>query len=217
MKRMLITALALLLLFSAVFVFAEESGWLDTDRIRDFFIRLNERPGGKLWVGGFVFLSLSLDLFLPVPSSIVMAFSGKFLGPLLGGGVSFVAAMLSAMTGYFLCRYGGRKVYEKVAGKDESEDRIRRWFERRGVFAIVLSRPVPMLTEILSCLAGLSKMRFQTFWWAAFWGTLPVCFLYAYVGSRGEIDDPWPALLISLIVPALGWFFARRVKGGENA
>jgi hypothetical protein len=36
------------------------------------------------------------------------------------------------------------------------------------------------------------------------------------VGSRGEAGSPWPAVWVSLLVPAAGWLLARRLGGGRK-
>ena len=154
---------------------------------------------------------LTIDLLLPVPSSIVMALSGKLLGTWWGGAASFAGAMLAAAIGYGACRRWGESAFRRLIGGADRE-RVRAWFQRYGVYAIILSRPVPMLTEILSCLAGLSAMRARTFFGAAVLGTLPICFVYSYVGSRGSLTDPWPAIWIALAIPAAGWLLVRWLK-----
>ncbi|MHC4885625.1 MAG: TVP38/TMEM64 family protein, partial [Planctomycetota bacterium] len=175
---------------------------------------LRSSSTGRLITAAAVVGLLVVDILLPIPSSIVMALSGKLLGCLLGGTVAFVGAMAAALIGFFACRWGGHRVFDRLVGEADST-RVRVWFERWGVYAIVISRPVPMLTEILSCLAGLSSVPPRTFCLASLLGTLPVAFVYGYVGSRGSIADPLPAILVSLLVPAAGWFVTRRIKKAD--
>jgi uncharacterized membrane protein YdjX (TVP38/TMEM64 family) len=148
-----------------------------------------------------------------------MTLSGKFLGFLLGSVVAFTGAMLAAWIGFFACRIGGKKLFIRLIGEKDIS-RFRTWFEKYGIFAIILSRPVPMLTEILSCLAGLSQVSPLTFTLAAICGTLPICFVYSYFGHISSIFNPWPAVWVALAIPALGWgvirFLNRKKKDNTS-
>ncbi|MCF8345650.1 MAG: VTT domain-containing protein [Bacteroidales bacterium] len=158
---------------------------------------------------------LVLDLFLPIPSSFVMILSGKLLGFALGGLIAFLGAILSAMLGYTICRIGGHKMYFKLNGAGDSR-KIEEWFEKYGLLAIIISRPIPMLTEILSCLAGLSKIQFKNFLLASALGTLPICFVYSYFGDIASTSNPLVALWIALIIPAIGWIVVKNIKRGKH-
>jgi uncharacterized membrane protein YdjX (TVP38/TMEM64 family) len=210
-KKLLLIALGLLAVFSVLYVLAEHAGYTDPAYVRGLVQGVRSSRGGLAAVAALVVVLLAVDLLLPVPSSVVMLLSGAFLGLWLGALVSFVGAMLAALLGFYACRLGGRSAFERLVGAGE-EQRITDWFRRRGVLAVILSRPVPMLTEILSCLAGLSELRGRTFIAAAALGTLPVCLVYAWAGSRGGAGAPWTAVWVSLLAPATGWLVARRVQ-----
>jgi uncharacterized membrane protein YdjX (TVP38/TMEM64 family) len=86
------------------------------------------------------------------------------------------------------------------------------WFKKYGVYAIIISRPIPMLTEILSCTAGLYHFPVRSFLAASVLGTLPICFVYSYFGNQGSITNPWPLVCVAVVVPALGWLVAYFIK-----
>ncbi len=211
MKKFILVALMMLAVFAALFLIAEELGYTDATFVQEKIQTLHDSPNGKWVVAMAVVVLLGVDLVLPVPSSLVMAASGMFLGSVLGGVVASVGAMLAALLGYGLCRLYGQRAMRKLVSEEEITG-VTTWFDEYGVIAIIISRPVPMLTEVLSCLAGLSGLRFSVFMGAAALGTLPICFIYSYVGSLGDMTDPWPMVGIALVVPALGWIIARRVK-----
>jgi uncharacterized membrane protein YdjX (TVP38/TMEM64 family) len=216
MKRIWLTVVAMLVFCSALFVAAEQAGWLAPAVTEQFLARLHASPRGQVGVALAVAGLLAVDVLLPIPSSLVMALAGKLLGPVTGGLAACLGAGLSAAIGYGACRWGGERAFRRLVG-DRDTARLRAWFERYGVYAIVLSRPVPMLTEILSCLAGLAAMPVRPFALAAALGTVPICFVYSYVGSRGDLRDPWPAIWIALVIPALGWLFVRRLHRPPTA
>jgi uncharacterized membrane protein YdjX (TVP38/TMEM64 family) len=207
----MITLIFLLVFFALLFLLAEHYGFLQEELYKDLLLQIRFSKGGQLLVAGCVIVLLFIDILLPVPSSIVMALSGKFLGPWWGALASFTGAMLAAWAGYLACRHGGDRLFKKLKG-DEDTRRVSVWFEQYGIYALVLSRPVPMLTEILSCLAGLTYFKFTTFSMASALGTLPVCLVYSVAGNAGSITDPWPVIWVSLAIPAAGWCFVRYLK-----
>ncbi len=208
MKRIWITIFLMLTVFSLCFGLADHAGWTDPAFVQRQLAALHASPLGMWLAIGSILVLLGGDIILPTPSSIVMIASGKLLGPWLGGTVSFAGAMASALIGYGLCRWGGERVFQRLVGEQDIS-RLRRWFERYGIYAIILSRPVPMLTEILSCLAGLSAFRLRPYLGAVVLGTLPICFVYSVAGTRSEITDPWPAIWLALALPAAGWLLVR--------
>ena len=197
--------------FSVMFIWADRNGWMEPEYIENAIRTAHDSYSGQITVAAAVIILLIADILLPVPSSIVMAVSGKFLGPWLGGTVSFTGAMLAAWIAFMACRLGGHRIFLKLVGEKDNA-RITDWFNEYGVLAIIISRPIPMLTEILSCIAGMSDMSLRKFTFASILGTLPICFIYSFVGSCGELTDPWPAIWVSLIIPAAGWLVANRLK-----
>ncbi len=208
MKRLCLIALGLLALFSAMYVLAEQCGYLDEESARTWLLALGQnRPLGALVVIGL----LVVDLALPVPSSVVMLAAGHLLGFALGAAAAFTGSMLAALIGFYACRLGGQAWFRRLSGAEEA-GHVARWFRDWGVLAIILSRPIPMLTEILSCLAGLSDLRVRTFVLANILGHLPLSLVYAWAGARSREHAPWVTVWVALIIPALGWLVARRVK-----
>lgn len=210
MKRFMTIAIVLFVFFTLMFLLAEHMGWLNEALVREKMTVLRDQPGGWWLLFGGIVLLLATDLLLPIPSSIIMTLSGSLLGFWAGGLASFFGAMLSAFFGFYACRLGRERLFKRLVGEQDLE-RIGVWFEQRGVFAIIISRAVPMLTEILSCLAGLSAMRSRAFFLASLLGTLPVCLVYSFFGHLGTPENPWPALCAAFLLPIPAWLFARRL------
>jgi uncharacterized membrane protein YdjX (TVP38/TMEM64 family) len=210
--RILLLAVAFGTLFAATFAAAAALGYADSAVWQGWLDGVRASTGGRAAAAAAIVAMLVVDLVVPVPSSVVMTAAGALLGPWLGALVSFVGALAAACVGFWACRVGGRGVARRLVGEADLE-RTRGWFERWGVYAIVVSRPIPMLTEVLSCLAGLTSLPFRTFLAASALGTAPICVVYAIAGSRGSVTDPLPLVVVALAVPAVGWFVARRVKG----
>lgn len=152
---------------------------------------------------------LSIDLLLPVPSSLVMIASGALFGVGWGGCVSLAGSLIGNYIGFEVARTFGRAATERWIG-DTQLRRMEQVFERHGAAAIVASRPVPVLMETLSVAAGLSNMRRTTFLISSLTGTIPIVFLYAYAGDRSlSAGTVFPAALVLIAVVAAGWAIAR--------
>ncbi len=74
---------------------------------------------------------LAADLFLPIPSSLIMVLSGAVFGVLWGSLFSLVGSIGGEWLGFELVRRYGRRASSKMVG-DEELERLGRVFERHG-------------------------------------------------------------------------------------
>lgn len=216
MKRVFLIVISLIAIFSSLFIIAEHFSYTDEAYVRERIGALHESPGGAWIAAGVIVGLLWIDLLLPVPSSVVMTVSGMIFGLWTGALVSFVGATGAAVIGFFACRRGGHAMFKRLIADDDIRA-IDRWFQSWGAAAIILSRPVPMMTEVLSCLAGLSDLKTRTFLVAATLGHIPVAIVYAWAGARGGLNNPTLAAAVALGIPAAGWLVVRRMKRTETA
>jgi uncharacterized membrane protein YdjX (TVP38/TMEM64 family) len=162
-------------------------------------------PGSALIIFGL----LTVDLLVPVPSSVVMILSGAIFGVVPGGCLSLVGSFAGNYLGFELARRYGRRAANRFVGAVQL-DRLQQTFSGHGALAVVVSRPLPIMMETLSVVAGLSGMRRSTFVGASVAGTTPVAFVYAYAGSRAITEGTIvPAIVILITVVAAGWLLAR--------
>ncbi|MES0488922.1 MAG: VTT domain-containing protein [Leptospirales bacterium] len=205
MKTFISIAVGLFFLFSFSFIIFESMGYTDEKYVSDFLEDILGAKGGVWKLSLSAVLLLTSDLFLPVPSSVVMTLLGHLLGFTLAAVVNVIGGLGSAVLGFYLTRRFGNKVFHKVVG-DKDTARIEKFFESYGIWAILLSRSVPMLTEVISCLAGLSDMSFRRFLLASIAGLLPISIVYAWAGSYsqngGGLEIP---ILIAFVIPGLGF------------
>ena len=161
------------------------------------------------WLIGITLLVA--DLFLPIPSTIVMSALGWLYGPFTGGLVSSTGLLLSAQLAYQLSRHLGRPIASRLSG-EESLTAAAAWFSRTGGACIALSRCLPVLSEAIACLAGLSRFPPRDFLAASLLGASPAGFAFAYIGHLGRADSN-AATALSALVPVLLWFAYRRISG----
>lgn len=149
------------------------------------------------------------DLVLPVPTTGVMAALGVVYGPVLGGAIATGGAMLAALVAYLVGRLLGRPAVHALMGAEATRDG-EVLFARSGGWIVALSRWVPVLSEVMACIAGLSRMPLRQFLVAASCGAVPLGFAFAGIGHVGA-DAPALTIVLSALLPAALWPFARRL------
>ena len=143
------------------------------------------------------------DLVLPIPATGVFAALGSVYGVAVGALVGAAGSTLSAALGYAAARWGGAPLARRLADKEELE-RFHGFFDRWGGWAIVLSRALPILPEVMAILAGLAGMRPGRFAAAVLIGTIPTAALYAWLGHISR-DAPWWGMAAAVLLPVLIW------------
>ena len=147
------------------------------------------------------------DLFLPIPATGVMSAAGYVYGSWIGGIISVTGSFLSGMLAFALCRAFGHRAALWLAGEKGLAENAA-MFRRGGPWLIALSRWLPILPEVIACLAGLTQMRTQMFIAALLCGTVPMGFCYAAVGSMFTREPAW-ALGLSVALPVFLWLAVR--------
>ncbi|MFO7897594.1 MAG: VTT domain-containing protein [Planctomycetota bacterium] len=156
------------------------------------------------------------DLVLPVPATGVMAALGAVYGLVPGAAVGAVGSALAGLLGYGLARLAGRRGIRYIASADEVE-RFRSMFDRWGGAAVIVSRVLPILPEVMCVLAGLARMSFARFVTALLLGTIPVALLFAALGGASR-NQPWYGVLVAVLIPLLLWpIFLHIVRRVERA
>ena len=133
---------------------------------------------------------LAADVLLPVPSSVVMVLSGAAFGVFWGALLALDGSMLGEWLGFEMVRRFGRRASGVIAGDDELSE-LNDFFERHGAVAVMVTRPLPMVMETMSLVAGLSKMPRRTFLMASLVGTAPIVVIYAYAGAVSRQAAAW--------------------------
>ena len=158
------------------------------------------------WAAGIGLLAA--DLVLPVPGTVVMSALGYVYGVAIGGLVASVGSITAGLLGYGVGRFIGEKAARKWLG-DTDFEKGRLLFARGGGWMVAVSRSLPILPEAISCTAGLVRMPFGRFLVSLICGSLPVGYLFAWIGVAGRETPGW-ALVFSLLAPAVLWLAAKK-------
>jgi len=180
------------------------------DRLTRFFedgkaIDYLKEYGQYAWA--IAILLLVMDLFLPLPGTIIMSALGFIYGPVIGGLLASLGSLTSGVVAYGLCRSVGEKNAIKILGNQDYE-KGHKLFNQKGGWIVAISRWLPILPEAIACIAGLNRMNFKKFIIALFCGSIPLGFVFAYVGYYG-ITHPAMAIILSAVLPALLWTIAQ--------
>ena len=139
---------------------------------------------------------LTIDILLPVPSSLVGTLLGARLGFWGGFASTWAGLMVGNMLGYGLARFAAI--------------RLRKWlpeFPAKTTLAFVfLSRPVPVVAEAMSLTAGATRMALLPYFSACAAGNL----VYAMVlAGNGAALVPkalvGPGLIVPMLLPVIAW------------
>ncbi|MDX6574234.1 MAG: hypothetical protein QOE96_187 [Blastocatellia bacterium] len=186
----------------------------------------------RLGYAGVVLLMAIESACIPLPSEIIMPFSGYLVSKgefnlWLVGLAGAVGCVLGSLVAYWVGMYGGRPFVEKY-GKyllvsRHDLDLADRWFARFGEVIVFASRLLPAIRTFIAFPAGVARMDIKKFVIYTFAGSLPWCIGLAYVGQRlGEKWDKDPTLknlfhrfdfIIGIIVAlAAAWWIWRHIK-----
>lgn len=165
---------------------------------------------GGVWAAILGVGLLVADVLLPVPSSLVMVAHGAAFDVLKGTLLSLAGSTGAAMCGFWLGRRGGRLLERCVP----TEERARADYllDRWGTLAIIVTRPVPLLAEMVAIIAGASRMGWGRTAAAAAAGALPLALLYALMGaSIAHFASTALMFVLVLLVAGLFWMVSQWV------
>jgi uncharacterized membrane protein YdjX (TVP38/TMEM64 family) len=151
---------------------------------------------------------LVADIAIPIPTTSVVAALGIVYGPILGALIGTVGAMTAAAAGWTIGRFLGRPVAAYLVG--DALEGGEKLFARHGGWIVALSRWAPVLPEVVSAVAGVSRMPFGVFMAAALCGVAPFCLVFAIVGHLGA-DWPVITLVVSAVAPFILWCLAKKL------
>ena len=147
---------------------------------------------------------LVTDLFLPIPSSLVMIANGALFGIVLGTILSLLGNLGAALTGFSLGRWGSSLLPRFVSPKQRRQG--NRLLEKWGALAIIVTRPVPLLAETTVIMAGTSTMSWKNMGLATILGSFPGAIIYAWTGATATSFDN-SLLMFGLVLLIAGGFW----------
>jgi uncharacterized membrane protein YdjX (TVP38/TMEM64 family) len=154
---------------------------------------------------------LVADIFLPIPTTLIITVMGQKYGPILGGLIGTLGSFSAGVIAYGLTRMLGPRFARCLLA--EELETAERFFTVKGAFAVACSRWLPLLPEAISCMAGLARMPFGKYCLALLSGSVPMCFAYAALARTS--DNEIIPLIISILLPIPIWWIAARLLRGQ--
>lgn len=186
-KKGLYIKIGIILICAAIYFFVQpvkigiNQAWtmlrmLNVDVARNYILSFD------IWAPIVSFLLMVFQsLIIPLPAFIITFANAGLFGWIRGAVLSWSSAMAGAALCFFIAKYYGRSVVEKLTSKF-ALDSIDVFFKKYGKFAILIARLLPFVSfDIVSYAAGLTSMSFWSFFWATGLGQLPATIVYSYV------------------------------------
>lgn len=158
---------------------------------------------------------LVADSVLPVASSAVMVSLGALYGPAGGIALALVGRLGCFLAGFAVGRWTGGRLLRAVpaAPRRNAEELLA----RRGAFAVVMTRPLPILGDTVAILSGASRMSWRTGAVAGTIGSLPEAVAYAVAGALAASSVHGAVVWSAFIVVAGAfWLAAGHAARGEQ-
>ncbi len=155
---------------------------------------------------------LTLDIFLPVPSSILSTAAGAMLGFKAGLVVSTAGMSLGCLLAY-LCgrRFGLPLVRRMVSDRDLQE--VSAQFRRGAEWTLATTRPVPVLAEASAMVAGLFAVPFWKYMGITGLANLGISAVYCTVGANAlQTRSFLLAFVGSVALPAFAIVLTRTMR-----
>lgn len=197
--------------------------------IIDFLAGVVTQTIDVLGYPGVFFLMLIESCGVPMPSEIIMPFSGFLVaeGKMNFWAVSFVGALANlagSLIAYWIGRKGGRVLIEKygkyfLISKNDL-DMADRWFAKFGNMTAFFGRLLPVVRTYISFPAGIAKMDIKRFSLYTFAGALPWSMLFTWLGVKmgsnwGQIREKlhnFDLSVLILVVIGVVWYVWRHLK-----
>ncbi len=134
-----------------------------------------------------IFISFMLMVFqsiaAPIPAFFITFANAAIFGWKFGAFLSWSSAMAGAILCFYIARFLGRGVAEKLATKFALNE-VEVFFDRYGNYTILIARLLPFVPfDPISYAAGLTSMSAWSFIWATGVGQLPATIIYSYIGG----------------------------------
>jgi len=151
--------------------------------------------------GGYAGIALLMGIesaCIPLPSEIIMPFAGYLvhtgqLKLLLVATAGAIGCNLGSIPAYWLGAWGGRPAVERfgkyILLSRHDLDRTEHFFQRFGGITVLVARLLPVVRTFIALPAGIAKMPQLRFHIYTFVGSLPWCYVLAYVGMK--LGDHW--------------------------
>jgi len=168
----------------------------------------------------FIFLVILEVLFALIPPLVLYLVGGILFGPFIGGIYALTGNVLGAGIAFQISKHWIRDFAEKRVPK-RIKNKFDKLSEKHGPLAVFILRLNPFTTtDLVSYLAGVSKMKFWKFLLSTALGLIPLVFIQTYLGQSVK-ENPiifkiFIILSIFYVVGFIGLYVYSKLKKGKK-
>lgn len=183
----------------------------------------------RLGYGGVVLLMAIESACIPLPSEIIMPFSGYLVSTgemnlWLVGLAGAVGCVLGSIVAYYAGAWGGRPFIEKygkyILISHHDLDLADRWFQRHGDITIFVGRLLPVIRTFIAFPAGVARMNLWRFNLYTFVGSYIWSVGLAWIGMKlgehwntlGVYFHRFDAAIGVILLVAVVWYVRRHLQ-----
>lgn len=159
-------------------------------------------------------LLYSFRPFILFPASILSLAGGLAFGPLYGTLLTVSGATFGAVLAFMFARKVGAGKWQKRSG--QKAEAIQTNLEKNGFLVVLLLRLIPLFHfDLISYVAGVSKVRLLHFSLGTFIGIIPGTFAYNFLGSSttsGNTGIVFIAITFFAVLTILPILFRKKIK-----
>ncbi|HLC53302.1 MAG TPA: TVP38/TMEM64 family protein [Candidatus Nanoarchaeia archaeon] len=135
---------------------------------------------GPLLYGAAMIIAI---LIAPLPASPLAILAGSVFGPWRAMMYTLIAATLGALIAFLLSRYLLRDYFKKYYESSKWYKKLEGKNDMNIAYLIFLTRLMPQVSfDIISYLAGLTRIRILLFTLATFLGMIPIVLVLSFFG-----------------------------------
>jgi membrane protein DedA with SNARE-associated domain len=183
---------------------------------------------------GIFFLMLVESCGIPMPSEVIMPFSGFLVAD---GKLTFwivvivgtIGNVVGSWLAYWIGYRGGRPLIAKygkyILISKHDLDMADRWFARFGDLTVFFGRLLPVVRTYISFPAGIAKMNIKKFTAYTFLGALPWSILFGWLGVK--MGSNWEKIreklhtfdlaILILVIAIIVWYIWRHLRQRKSA
>lgn len=202
-KQIIIAALVLLavIAMTALWKWTPLNDWLTAENLQQLIETLNDYPFTPLIViTGFAVAGL-----LAIPLTLLVVAVAISFGAWPGSLYAILGSMLSAILGYIVGEWLGRRSVSQMAGS--KLNRLSKRLANHGVMAVITVRIIPVAPFVLiNLVAGASHIKLRDFIWGTLLGMLPgILAITVFANSLLRVvQQPEPLEITIFVLVVLG-------------
>lgn len=123
------------------------------------------------------------------PASVLSLAGGLAFGTLWGTIYTVIGATMGVVLSFWIARHLGKNITQKNGKGNVAK--IQHQLDKNGFYYVLMLRFIPLINfDLISYCAGISKVRFPSFFFGTLIGIIPGTFAYNFLGNSFVNSNP---------------------------